>query len=322
MHVQPVHFTKSTSAAREDSGLDARRIVRSSLHFQDAQEQAHALSGWNQDYLQLSAGLFKGELAQVEGTGIKLFVERVQQSVLQTGLLPPGVLALGVPLNASGGGMFCGRACDASSLHLFSGDSGFEFRTSRQHTMLGIELQLSEDVQLPLQAGTLTHTIRPLAKIKTYVMDLYQSARRDPALLSTPAVVASVSDFLLDSLLRAPNAPGSQQDATTSAHWALVQRCVTLVNEAPDAAPTVTQLCAATGVSRRTLQNAFLRVLDMSPLAYIKAVRLKQAREALKNARSVTDAATACGFWHFGHFSQDYQAMFGERPSDTLRRQS
>jgi AraC family ethanolamine operon transcriptional activator len=322
MHVQPVHFTKSTSAAREDSGLDARRIVRSSLHFQDAQEQAHALSGWNQDYLQLSAGLFKGELAKVEGTGIKLFVERVQQSVLQTGLLPPGVLALGVPLNASGGGMFCGRACDASSLHLFSGDSGFEFRTSRQHTMLGIELQLSEDVQLPLQAGTLTHTIRPLAKIKTYVMDLYQSARRDPTLLSTPAVVASVRDFLLDSLLRAPNAPGSQQDDTTSAHWALVQRCVTLVNEAPDAAPTVTQLCAATGVSRRTLQNAFLRVLDMSPLAYIKAVRLKQAREALKNARSVTDAATACGFWHFGHFSQDYQAMFGERPSDTLRRQS
>ena len=82
----------------------------------------------------------------------------------------------------------------------------------------------------------------------------------------------------------------------------------------------MTQLCAATGVSRRTLQNAFLRVLDMSPLAYIKAVRLKQAREALKNARSVTDAATSCGFWHFGHFSQDYQTLFGERPSDTLKR--
>jgi AraC family ethanolamine operon transcriptional activator len=292
------------------------------LHFQDAQEQAHALSGWNQDYLQLSAGLFQGELAQVEGSGIKIFVERVQQSVLQTGLLPPRVLALGVPLNASGGGMFCGRACDAASLHLFSGDSGFEFRTSRQHTMLGIELQLSEDLEIPLRAGTLTHTIRPLSKIKSYVMGLYQSARLDPSLLSNPAVVASVSDFLLDSLLRAPNAPGSDEASASHTHWALVQRCVTLVNDASDAAPTVTQLCAQTGVSRRTLQNAFLRVLDMSPLAYIKAVRLKQAREALKTARSVTDAATSCGFWHFGHFSQDYQSMFGERPSDTLKRQS
>jgi AraC family ethanolamine operon transcriptional activator len=321
MHSHLLRHAQSPFARSIETGQDARSSARSSLHFQDAQEQAHALSGWNQDYLQLSAGRFQGELAQVEGSGIKLFVERVQQSVLQTGLLPPGVLALGVPLHASGGGMFCGRACDASSLHFFSGESGFEFRTSRQHTMLGIELQLGADVELPLRAGTLTHTIRPLSKIKSYVVDLYQSARRDPTLLSTPAVVASVSDFLLDSLLRAPNAPGSHQE-TTNTHWALVQRCVTLVNDAPDAAPTVTQLCATTGISRRTLQNAFLRVLDMSPLAYIKAVRLKQAREALKNARSVTDAATACGFWHFGHFSQDYQAMFGERPSDTLRRQN
>ena len=322
MPIHPARHAHSLPAPSKDKGLDARRSARSSLHFQDAQEQAHALSGWNQDYLQLSAGLFQGELAQVEGRGIKLFVERVQQSVLQTGVLPPRVLALGVPLNASGGGMFCGRACDAASLHLFSGDSGFEFRTSRQHTMLGIELQLADDVELPLCAGTLTHTIRPLSKIKSYVMELYQSARRDPTLLSNPAVVASVSDFLLDSLLRAPNAPGSDPGVANNTHWALVQRCVTLVNDAPDAAPTVTQLCMETGVSRRTLQNAFLRVLDMSPLAYIKAVRLKQAREALKNARSVTDAATACGFWHFGHFSQDYQTLFGERPSDTLRRQS
>lgn len=91
------------------------------------------------------------------------------------------------------------------------------------------------------------------------------------------------------------------------------------VQEAQESAPTVTQLCMEMGVSRRTLQNAFLRVLDMSSLAFVKAVRLKQAREALKQAQSVTEAATACGFWHFAH---DYQALFGERHSDTCKRQS
>jgi AraC family ethanolamine operon transcriptional activator len=302
-------------------GRDARSHARKSLHFDDAQEQASALSGWNQDYLQLSAGAFSGELAQVEGSGIKLFVERVQQSVLQTGQLPPNVLALGVPLNASGGGMFCGRLCDVDSVHLFSGNSGFEFRTSRQHTMLGLELQLGEGVELPLQPGTLTHTVRPLSKIKTYVMDLYQSARKDPALLSNPAVVASVSDFLQDSLLRSPNPPGGPT-GSVHAHWSLVQRAVALVDAARDSAPTVTQLCLQLGVSRRTLQNAFHHVLDMSPLAYVKAVRLKQARQCLKQGNLVTEAATACGFWHFGHFAHDYQALFGERPSDTRRRQA
>jgi AraC family ethanolamine operon transcriptional activator len=174
-------------------------------------------------------------------------------------------------------------------------------------------------VELPLQAGTLAPTVRPPSHIKAYVMDLYQSARLQPELLSNAAVVASVGDFLLDSLLRAPSAPGDNRGGG-HAHWALVQRCVALVNEARDSTPTVTQLCTQTGVGRRTLQNAFQRVLDMSPLAYIKAVRLKQAREALKNARSVTEAATASGFWHFGHFSHDYQALFGERPSATRRR--
>ena len=295
-------------------------MARDALRFADAQEQAGALCGWNQSYLQLSAGRFQGELAQLEGRGIKLFVERVQQSVLQTGQLPAQVLALGVPLNASGGGMFCGCACDVHSVHLFSGPQGFEFRTSRQHTMLGLELQLAQDVGLKLPAGTLGHALRPLGNIKSYVLELYQQARRDPALLHNPAVVASVGDYLLDCLQRAPDAPDA---AGTSAHghWALVQRCVALVYDAGEQAPTVTQLCAQTGVSRRTLQNAFLRVLDMSPLAYVKAVRLRQAREALKNAQSVTEAATACGFWHFGHFAHDYQTMFGERPSDTLHRQ-
>lgn len=319
MFVSSVHKPPSAPASPRAIVLDARSTARASLRFSDAQEQASALSGWNQDYLQLSAGAFQGELAQVEGSGIKLFVERVQQSVLQTGSLPPRVLALGVPLHASGGGMFCGRLCDLHSVHLFSGASGFEFRTSHQHTMLGLELQVGEGVDLPLQAGALTHTVRPLAKIKTYVLDLYQSALRNPALLSNPAVVASVSDFLLDSLLRQALAP-DHPSGTATTHWALVQRAVALVAEARDGAPTVTQLCSELGVSRRTLQNAFHRVLDMSPLAYVKAVRLKQARELLKQAHAVTDAATACGFWHFGHFAHDYQTLFGERPSDTRKR--
>ena len=321
MSAPPLRPQAGLPERRQHPGMDARRAERRSLCFADAQEQAAALSGWNQSYLQLSAGRFSGELAQVHGPDIKLFVERVQQSVWQTGVLPPGVLALGVPLNASGGGMFCGRACDMDAVHLFSGPGGFEFRTSRQHTMLGLELQLPQGLELPLQAGALTQTVRPLAKIKSYVMALYQSARSDPQLLSQPAVVASVGDFLLDSLLRAPNTPGTLSGSAHS-HWSLVQRCVALVNETPDSAPTVTQLCHSMGVSRRTLQNAFLRVLDMSPLAYVKAARLKQARQALKQSQSVTQAATACGFWHFGHFAHDYLAMFGERPSDTLRQQT
>lgn len=303
-----------------------------SLTFADVEEQASALTGWNQDYLQLSAGTYRGEICQLEGAGIKLFIERVQQSVFQTGVLPSNVLAVGLPLDASGPAMFCGQACEADVFHVFSGASGFEFRTSQQHTMLGIELKLGQGWLsqsdeafaldpargLPVQAGALPMPRARLAELKTYLLALLQSAQFKPSVLSSPAVVATVADYLLDRITQAH--PGHAQFEAPPAHLKLVQRACARVQDTLEQAPTVAQLCVDLGVSRRTLQNGFQRVLSVSPLSYLKAVRLGQARRALKRVSSVTEAATAYGFWHFGHFSQDYQAMFGELPSETLRR--
>ena len=302
------------------------------LHFRDAEEQALALTGWNQDYLQLSAGVFQGELRQHHGAGIRLFIEQVQQSVLQTGVLPRDVLAVGIALDASGVGMFCGNACAADDFHVFSGACGFEFRSSRQHTMLGIELQLGAGwlnelapgqdtwgkLDLPTQACAMRMAPAARSELKTYLLGLFHAAQSNPELLSAPAVVATVTDFLLDRMTQVKRLHERTSPATP--HWKLVHQACALAQSQWDQNPTVAQLCVALGVSRRTLQNGFQQVLNVSPLAYLKAVRLDQARRRLKQVSSVTEAATACGFWHFGHFSRDYSRMFGERPSVTLGR--
>ena len=304
----------------------------SHMRFGDAEEQASALAGWNQTYLQLSPGAFKGEVSQVQVAGVRIFVEHVQQSVLQTGVLADGVLALGIPLQASAPGMFCGTPCASEVLHVFSGLSGFEFRPAPCHTMLGIELQLGplcvdsggygdhnrHPFGLPSRPAALALAPKALARLRHYLLGLLVSAQSDPALLERPAVLASVADHLLDQLPQdgAPSEPGG----AARRHWQLVQQACERIHERLDQPPTVAQLCLDLGVSRRTLQSSFLRLLDTSPLAYLKTARLHQARRMLKQLDSVTDAATSCGFWHFGHFAQDYLALFGERPSQTLRR--
>jgi AraC family ethanolamine operon transcriptional activator len=58
----------------------------------------------------------------------------------------------------------------------------------------------------------------------------------------------------------------------------------------------------------------------MGPLTWLNTMRLNAVRRRLKEARSVTDAATELGFWHFGHFSRDYKELFGELPSETRER--
>jgi len=86
----------------------------------------------------------------------------------------------------------------------------------------------------------------------------------------------------------------------------------------------IDELCGALGISRRTLYRAFHDLLDVSPKAYLRLKNLSAARgrllEAAERPTTVTQVALDHGFWELGRFSGAYRAMFGETPSETLRR--
>src|SRR6267154_2759159 len=87
---------------------------------------------------------------------------------------------------------------------------------------------------------------------------------------------------------------------------------------------SVAKLCRTLGVSDRDLRRAYQEVHGMSPLQYLRKLKLSRARRALTSARSqsvtVTKIATRFDFREFGRFSVQYRKMFGESPSATLRR--
>lgn len=82
------------------------------------------------------------------------------------------------------------------------------------------------------------------------------------------------------------------------------------------------QLCHITGVSERTLRNAFYDIRGVSPTQSMRRMRLNQVHAALKHSdqhATVTEVATRYGFYELGRFAQRYKAVFGEHPSETLR---
>ena len=86
---------------------------------------------------------------------------------------------------------------------------------------------------------------------------------------------------------------------------------------------TIKDVAFACGVSVRSLQSAFRASSGMSPRQVLTAIRMEQARFALEHAdehTTVTSAAYDAGFWHLGRFSRSYASMYGEMPSETLRR--
>jgi AraC-like DNA-binding protein len=110
--------------------------------------------------------------------------------------------------------------------------------------------------------------------------------------------------------------------ATRVAPWQ-VRRAEDYIEANWDQPITVEALAAATGASARSIFHVFKESRGYSPMAFLKQVRLRQARRMLMMPgpdASVTTVAIACGFSNLGHFAKDYDRMFGELPSVTRNR--
>lgn len=326
-----------SSAALPDA-LPWRPLTRRSAV--DVDEQATLLSHWQQDYAQASAGEFSGWVDDVELGGMHLFVEHTGRRLLQRGALRSGQLALGVPLALGSGPIsFCG-ATDWQETGLadgrmcsFSGREGFEFATPEGLVMAGIEVPLAllrahsadatEHAALEaLAQRAALHAVPPsvLHTLREWLQGALQLMRSQPECLADERAREALCRALLSNLLALlPSGEPGWHRVAPQPQWALVRRAQAHVRADPETPHTVADVCVALGVSRRTLQAAFQKVLGLSPVAWLRTQRLAGAHRSLRQARSVAEAATQWGFWHLGLFSRDYKRQFGRLPSQDLR---
>ncbi len=106
-------------------------------------------------------------------------------------------------------------------------------------------------------------------------------------------------------------------------------RCVRLIEDHVvahcDQPLTPETLAQLAGVSVRSLFLGFHRYRGISPMRFLRQVRMQRARQDLLAADAgtrVADVALKWGFTHQGRFSLAYQSCYGESPRDTLRTAS
>ena len=85
---------------------------------------------------------------------------------------------------------------------------------------------------------------------------------------------------------------------------------------------TISALARQCHVSVRTLQEGFRRHVGMSPMAYVRVVRLRGAHRDLRSANP-TDSTVAAiahrwGFTHLGRFAAAHQRRYGQTPLQAL----
>jgi len=83
------------------------------------------------------------------------------------------------------------------------------------------------------------------------------------------------------------------------------------------------ELCRHAHIQARSLEYGFRDLVGMSPIRYVKMLRLGEVRRRLQASspgeRSVSEVALDCGFFHLSQFAVDYKKVFLESPSATRR---
>lgn len=304
----------------------------------DAGEHAGLVQGWDLAFSQLSPGRFDGSLIAIQLDRMQILRDLTNRSLSKQGTAWPGALVFSLPMENCGEGRLAGRALSFPSCLLANGGNLPELCTPEQLDLVCIAVDrqwLSETVErlgCPVAARRIQTTpnriqalpatnqrlYRHFADIFANLSDLAQTLEHPSSRAELEALVA---DLLVDAL-----STGESDDLRACPpHKRVVDKARAYVLDNAEGQPTIDAICRHVGVSRRKLQNCFHETLGCSPVQFLRVMRLNGVRQALQTsanpgAVSIGDVAAHWGFWHLSRFAGDYRDLFGERPSETLRR--
>jgi transcriptional regulator GlxA family with amidase domain len=167
----------------------------------------------------------------------------------------------------------------------------------------------------------------PVRGLWRSALDLIRTELVAPSgLAKHPSVGLHVQGLLLDGLLLGHHHNYSTRvdRRAPPGRPTAIARAVELLESRPGDAWTVGGLAVEVHLSVRALHEGFARDVGMSPMTYLRHVRLHRAHAELQAAdrgfTTVRTVATRLGILHLGRFAATYKATFGESPSETLGR--
>jgi AraC-like DNA-binding protein len=168
---------------------------------------------------------------------------------------------------------------------------------------------------------------RAIARLRRLHAAVGHLAEETPEVVANPHAAHGLEQQLIGAMLDClDDRPARRDRAAQGQHALVMRRFRRVVEESPERALYLPEICKAIGVSERTLRVCCHEHLAIGPKRYLTLRRLHLARRALQRAEAaeatVTEVAMRFGFWQLGRFAVEYRALFGEAPSATLRREA
>jgi AraC-like DNA-binding protein len=185
--------------------------------------------------------------------------------------------------------------------------------------MAGCDLKLPRDTMLASPPSA------AMARLRRLYATAGSLAEDAPEVIANPDAARGLEQALIEAMVACLSDRNDHENSLAQGQHVLVMRRFRrIVEENPEQPLYIPDICKAIRVSERALRMCCQGHLGMAPKHYLLLRRMHLVRRALREApleaTSVTAIATRYGFWQLGRFAVEYQALFGEPPSATLRR--
>jgi AraC-like DNA-binding protein len=186
-------------------------------------------------------------------------------------------------------------------------------------TIIGSDLTppTSHRVHTPLSSA--------MIRLQQLHADAGQLAIDSPEIITNPGAARGLEQTLTEALVDCfGNGEVREDRSARQRHAAILQQFRRVIEGSAGEPVYMPELCAAIGISTRTLRVICQEHLGTSPKRYLLLRRMFLARKALRettrDVTTVTEIATRYGFWELGRFAVAYRSLFSETPSATLKR--
>jgi len=283
-------------------------------------------------------GSFHAEITQVGMNGIWMHRIHVSLPEINTVAVKPGRRSIGFLTKCNSASLLdCGREIRRGDIVINRSDVVHQRTGANFHygtvSLPCDDLAATAEAIIGRELPETPHksVVRPSTALMCRLLNLHKSigqlAHDAPDILRCPEVTRALATGLIHTLVKclAEGHP-LEQSVGGRRHGTAFNRFVEFLRANPDRPIFLAEICAAIGVAERTLRASCEEQLGMGPIRYLTLRRMHLARRALQHAdpleSTVTRVATDHGFWELGRFSVAYRALFGESPSETLRREA
>lgn len=315
-----------------------RTCTYQTVNCTDAVQLTEQIGNWTFEFNQLKAGLLKAAGAVFDFAGVSVGRVVMDRTMLHRGYAPRNMFAVFVTGEGSGQVYAHGQLLERGQCVTLSEGACIDAISHETFVDVALGFDVSACAAriealkgAPFTVASRTTVAAPGESWSRGVLGrvewILNAVTEYPDCTADPRRMESVADQFLSAVSTMDPAP-ADIDATTRSARANRRVAVRVARElihSKLAEPLrLSELCQHARLKIRSLEYGFKEVTGLTPVAYIRSLRLNAAKKALQkpagDKRSISEIAMDTGFWHLGQFAADYRNLFGETPTETRRR--